>query len=91
MPPNPYENFSLSPTSPAQSLFTITPNSGADLPNIARMIYVGVGGDVVLIDSKGTTVTHKNVPSGSYIGPFYAARVMALGSGTTATDMVGYV
>ncbi len=67
----------------------ITPSNSNDLPSIARMIYVGVGGDVSLVDTQGNTILHKNAAAGSYLGPFRVSRVNA--TGTTATNMVAYV
>ena len=83
MPP-----FAITSTSPANSLFSITPNDSTDLPALARQIYVGTGGNVAVKDSEGNTVTHKNVPSGCYLAPFFVVRVLA--TGTTATDLIGY-
>ena len=73
----------------ALSLVTIVPDDNTDLGNAVRMIYVGTGGDVVVIDSRGNTVTHKNAGSGSYLGPFSVTRVVS--TGTSAGDMIGYV
>lgn len=73
----------------ALRLENITPSDSTDNASMYRQIYCGVGGDINLIDSKGNTVLHKNVASGSYIGPFYCARVKA--SLTTATNLIGYV
>jgi hypothetical protein len=52
------------------------------------MLYVGNGGNVTVRDFTGAVVTHKNVVSGSYLGPFVIDRVTAA---TTATDIIGYV
>lgn len=74
---------------PALRLENITPNDSADNATIYRQIYVGAGGSVKLTDSVGNVVTHINVSSGSYLGPFKCARVWA--TGTTATNLIGYV
>lgn len=84
-----FNSHAASPISPALSMAAITPSDSADLANVARMIFVGTGGNVVVVDTAGNTVTHKNVASGSYIGPFKVARVNA--TNTTATDMIGYI
>lgn len=86
---NPFNSHAKGPTSGAISLVAITPSDAADLANVVRMIYVGVGGDIAVIDTAGNTVTHVGVPQGSYIGPFQVARVKV--TGTTASSLIGYV
>lgn len=76
------------PNDPALSAAVITPNSSADLPNYARMIYVGDGGsgkDIKLTTLNGDTVTLKNVPTGILM--VQAKRVWG-SPDTTATDLV---
>ena len=80
--------FTSGRESPGVSLFAITPSDSTDLTNQARLIYVGNGGNVSVIDTKGTTVVFANVPTGGYIGPFNIARVTA--TNTTATNLVGF-
>lgn len=75
-------------TTPAIRLISITP-ADADLSHVCRMLYVGIGGNVAVRDLFGTSITHTNVASGAYIGPFQIDRVLA--TGTTATDIIGYV
>ena len=82
-----FENFSQSPIAPASRLVAITP-ADDNLVYACRMLYVGNGGTVVVRDLFGTVVTHENVPSGSYIGPFVIDRVT---DATTATGIIGYV
>jgi hypothetical protein len=86
---NPFSTFSTSPLAGAISLVAITPSDVSDTANVLRQIYVGNGGDVRVVDTAGNEVTHINVPQGCYIGPFAVARVKA--SGTTATNLIGYV
>lgn len=86
---NPFTQFGTSPIGPALRTKAITPSDTDDLPFVSRRIYVGTGGDVVTIDAEGNTVTHKNAPSGSYLGDAFFARVKA--TGTTAADLVAYV
>jgi hypothetical protein len=51
----------------------------------AGLLYVGTGGDVVCIPAnQSTTVTFKNVPSGSFL-PVY---VIAVYAATGASDML---
>lgn len=82
-------NSAIGRESGAIELRTITPSNTEDQPYVVRQIYVGVGGDVALMDTMGNSTVHKNVASGQYLGPFNIARVLV--TGTTATDMVGYV
>ena len=86
---NPLQGYAASPSSLAMQLQAITPNDSTDLTYVARRIYVGVGGDIVAIDTLGNTTTHKNCSAGSYIGDFSIARVLA--TGTTATNLIAYV
>ena len=75
-------------TVPSPRLLAITP-ADSDLTHVCRMLFVGSGGNVAVRDLFGTTVTHTNVASGTYIGPFTIDRVLA--TGTTATGIIGYV
>jgi hypothetical protein len=55
--------------------------------NTFRALYVGTGGDIVILAlDDSTSVTFKNVPGGSIL-PVSTSRVYA--TGTTATDIVG--
>jgi hypothetical protein len=74
---------------PALGLVAITPSDSTDLSTAVRSIYVGVGGDVCVIDTAGNTVTHVGAPQGGYLGPFAVARVKA--TGTTASSLIGYI
>lgn len=82
--PSPYDS-----TRPALGMVAITTSDTVEQTRLLRQIYVGTGGDVSLVDSEGTTTTHKNVSSGAYIGPFLVVKVRT--TATTAADMVGYV
>ena len=86
-----YNHFGNTPNSMggAIKLANITPADGADLNDVVRLIYVGVSGNVATTDTQGNNVIHYNAPSGGYIGPFSVARVLA--TGTTATNLIGYV
>lgn len=70
--------------SPASKHFSITPSDAVDLAIKPRAIFVGVEGDVVIVDAGGVEVTYTNL-SGLY--PFRAVRIKA--TGTTATGIVG--
>jgi hypothetical protein len=85
---NPLSSQHPSLITPAIRIIAITP-ADADLSHVCRMLYVGTGGDVAVRDLFGTTVIHKNVAGGTYLGPFAVDRVLSTGS--TATDILGYV
>jgi hypothetical protein len=64
----------------------ITPNDSTDLPlNVCRGIYIGVGGDVSIVDLGGVTVVFVGTAAGSVL-PVQTARVNA--TATTATSLV---
>lgn len=66
--------------------FTITPHDVNNFTHFARSIYVGTGGDLVLVDAHDVAKTYKNVPDGKeFVGVF--KRVNA--TSTTATDLLG--
>jgi hypothetical protein len=73
--------------SPPANGFVITPADGADLGNVTRDIWVGTGGDIVVVYAGNhVQATIKNVPSGSMkVGRF--SRVLS--TGTTASNLVG--
>ena len=75
-------------SSPSIGMVAVTPSDSADLAITARLIYCGVGGDIAVTDITGAVVTHKNVPTGGYIGPFAVTRVMS--TSTTATNLIAY-
>ena len=85
---NPFPTNNTGTISPAIRIIAITPPD-ADLSHVCRMLYVGTGGDVAVRDLFGTTVIHKNVAGGTYLGPFAVDRVLSTSS--TATDILGYV
>lgn len=72
-------------TSPAQTFAAVTPHDSTNLTTIARALYVGTGGDVVIVGLDNVAVTFKNVPSGTLL-PCVARRVNATGTG--AQDIV---
>ena len=78
-----FEQSTLS--SPAKKAFAVTPNDGADLSVVARAIYVGSSGDLVVILADDTsTVTFSNIPVGWH--PIRAKRIYS--TGTTAASIV---
>ena len=73
-------------TAPAFDHFAITTSDTVNFNLYTRAIYVGVGGDVVIISPGGNAVTYKNVPTGAIL-PVVALRINA--TSTTTTNMVG--
>ena len=74
-----------SDTSCATQGIAVTPNDTQDLSGLVRSLWVGTGGDLVVIFADGgSSVTLKNVPSGTLM-PIQVKRVMVA---TTATDIV---
>jgi hypothetical protein len=72
---------------PAQRVFAITPHDVDELPLVTSGIYVGVEGDVTVVDRvSGEVVTFIAAPAGQII-PVCTSRVMA--ASTTATSLVG--
>lgn len=72
-------------TGPIERLDPVTPNDAADLPlGLTRALFVGVGGNVAVVDLHGTVVTLASADSQYH--PLRVARVLA--SGTTATGVV---
>jgi hypothetical protein len=67
--------------------FVITPGdtSASNFPTDAT-VFVGVGGDVALVNAPDGVAVYKNVPSGTTL-PASGIRVNA--TGTTATNMIG--
>ena len=74
-------------SSPANDVFPITPNDGADLPKVTRAIRADAAGDVVCVMLSGDERTLK----------FAAAETRAVrvsrvkATGTTATGLEGIV
>ena len=81
------DNHNANPVQgPGRHHFAITPNDTTEETNAFRGLYVGVGGDVVILSVGGEVVTYKGVPTG-FVIPIQGARVNA--TNTTATNMVG--
>lgn len=84
--PDPFANYAVSLTSPAQRAEPITPSNGAELASATRAIYVGQTGNVRLRTVGGDIVTLANM-QGGVLYPIRADQVLA--TGTTASDIVG--
>lgn len=73
-------------TSPSNSFFAVTPNDSTNLANgECRGIYVGVSGDVSVLNELGTTTVLVGVLAG-VVHPFGTKRIRA--TGTTATNII---
>ncbi|MEL0435710.1 spike base protein, RCAP_Rcc01079 family [Phycobacter sp. K97] len=83
---DPFSNFARGLESPGAQHFAIVPADGSDLPVRPRVLYILVGGDLVIRDSEGSLLTYP-VVSGQIL-PFSAIGVEA--TGTTATA-VGWI
>lgn len=70
---------------PARNAAEVTPNDAADLPFVARNLYIGGAGDLTVTLLSGATVTYVGLPAG-YEKQGRFKRVHA--TGTTATDIV---
>lgn len=71
---------------PATVVTSITPHDTNDLSPQPRSLYIGVGGDVEIVDAEGGTRVFKNVASGSVLP---VAPVKLKDANTTATDILG--
>ena len=75
-------------TGPAMGAFAVTPNDSTDLVNTIRMVTINTGGTLSFVCSRdGDTYTTGPLPAGSY--PLFASRILA--TGTTATDITGWI
>lgn len=69
---------------PGVRWYSVTPNDNTDLDPIPRALYVGVTGDLALVDVDGTAVTFVAAAVGYH--PLRPRRVKS--TGTTATSVV---
>lgn len=85
--PNRFSASGPNPLSPALAHIDgdIAKSDTADLAEVCREIYVGVGGDVKFTDTSGFTGTFRNVPSGASLTGFFT-RIWA--TGTSATSLI---
>lgn len=70
---------------PASHAEAITPSDTEELSYITRGIYVGVGGDIVVVMPAGSTIAFKNAVAGTVL-PISVRQVKA--TNTTATNLV---
>lgn len=69
---------------PADFAVAVAPDDNIDLANVARSLYIGTTGNLVVITAAGNTVTFNAVPVG--ILPVRVSRVKA--TGTTASNIL---
>jgi hypothetical protein len=81
---DPFAGRRVERDSPLVDGAAVTPDDNADLPNVARVLYVGSAGDLTISTVEGTTLLISNHPVGYCM--FGARRVYA--TGTTATNIV---
>lgn len=60
--------------------------NGVEYSFVADHLWVGVGGDIEIVNSEGATLMYKNVPSGT-VFPYESEQCTA---NTTATDIVAH-
>ena len=66
--------------------FAVTPSDTVNFASIPRAFYVGVTGDVVLVNTDGTTAAWTAVPAGMII-PCGAIRINS--TSTSASGIIG--
>lgn len=66
----------------------LTPSDTVNFTNSIRAVYVGVGGNITLVNPDGTTCLFVGVPQGTLL-PTECKRINA--TGTTAASLVGFV
>lgn len=80
-----YLNQAPSAGAPARRAVTVTPNDTTDLTTYAKALYLGSGGDLVVIPTGGTTAVTLKAHAPGY-APIQVRRVLA--TGTTAAFIV---
>ena len=76
------------PTWPGSKCVSVTTSNTVDFAQQARLLYIGTGGDIVVVNTDNSTCTFKSVVAGTTLGPFFIKRVNA--TGTTASDLVAF-
>lgn len=75
-------------SSPSYKVFAVTPSDSVNFSAEVRQLYIGVGGNVTVVNQDGTTCQFVGLSAGSVIGPFFIKRVNA--TGTTASSIVAF-
>jgi hypothetical protein len=82
----PNQSLNSANTAPAMEAVAITPSNSDDLPNgVARALYIGGGGAVVLDTYTQTSLTFSGLQGGTIL-PVNVKRVRS--TGTTATNLI---
>lgn len=71
---------------PMQSPTGVSITKSDSVVQYYRSIFVGVTGDVTILDTAGTSLLFKGVPAG-FLLPVACSKVMS--TGTTATNLIG--
>jgi hypothetical protein len=83
---NPYQQAGVDHTVPASGGEAVTPHNTNYFAKMARALYVGTGGNIVVVLADGTTtLTFVAVPTGSIL-PIVCSRVNS--TNTTASDII---
>lgn len=82
-----FDNMAVPMTGPSLYGYAVTPADGADLSQKVRAITIGQTGVIAYHDWTDTPRTTGALPAGTY--PMFAKRILA--TGTTATDITGWV
>ena len=77
----------MSDSAPARKLRNVTPSDTVALAPDCRALYIGGAGNVVISCESGDTCTFVGVQAGTVL-PVRARLVYAVGSGTTATNII---
>lgn len=81
-----FQGSAQSVLAPSENTFPVTPSDLAALPKVAKYLYVGRGGNVILrAKNSGADVLFENVPAGGYI---YVRASHVRATGTTAGAIV---
>lgn len=91
---NNHKNAMSGSGSAALSVRNAVASDSDEQPVVFRRLYVGTGGNVVLVDVAGNESVHMNVPGGSYLGDGFWKQIRANktggGASTTAADLIIY-
>ncbi|WP_128253929.1 spike base protein, RCAP_Rcc01079 family [Falsirhodobacter deserti] len=82
-----FQNYAMGVTAPALGAVAITPSDSVDLAEGVCAVTLGGAGTLSFIGTGGTTYTTGMLPVGTY--SLFARRILA--TGTTATDITGWI
>ena len=81
-----FKNLSDSPDFSARKLVAVTPHNSNDLAYTTKALFIGTGGNIVVLAEDDTVAVTLKVTDGQIL-PVRAKRVLE--TNTTATDIVG--